>query len=331
LLHTNGDLPLNVKFLVEGEEECPGSAVRVYVTDHGDRLAADVVQIADTPMFAPGIPSLLTGLRGSVYTELHAHGADRDLDSGLHGGVAPNPLNALAHVIAGLKCASSGRVTIPGFYEDVRVPDERTLAAWLQLPFDLERFRREEVGSSVLVGEQAYSVLERIWSRPTLDVHGITSGSMGARAETTIPGSASAKISMRLVPDQRAGRIFDLYRSRVLELASPGITMEVRRLHGDDPVMMSADGPFVPAARRALQQTFGRPPVLTRSGASIPIVRVFKQRLGIEAVLMGWGLPDDNLHAPNEKLSLRNFYQGIDATIRFWCRLAGRQAMTEIA
>lgn len=322
LLRTTGELPVNIKFLLEGEEECGGAVIKAYVAQHGERLRADVAQIADSGMFAPGIPTIETGLRGIAYTEVHARGASHDLHSGLYGGVAPNPLNALAHVLAGLK-DTQGKITIPSFYDDVHMPDESVLESWRQLPFDAETFRQEEIGSTALVGEPGFTPLERIWVRPTLDVHGIPGGFIGTGAKTVIPAQASAKISMRLVPDQRASRIVELFRQRVLDLTPPGIELEVQLHHGDDPVVVSADSPYIQIAREALQETFGRPAVLGRSGGSIPIVGIFKESLGIDSLLMGWGLPDDNLHAPNEKLSLDNFYHGIDTTIRFWQALGG--------
>jgi acetylornithine deacetylase/succinyl-diaminopimelate desuccinylase-like protein len=320
LMKSAGRLPINVKFLLEGEEECGGAVVKAYVDRHGDRLRSDVVQIADSHMFGPGIPTLESGLRGIIYTELFAKGAGQDLHSGLYGGVAPNPLIALAFVIDNLK-DRDGRITIPGFYDDVRMPDEQILQSWQELPFDEEKLRSEEIGSSVLVGEPEFSSLERIWARPTLDVHGINGGFTGEGAKTVIPARASAKISMRLVPNQRADKSFELFRNRVLELASPGIELDVQLIHGDDPVVTQSESSFVQRARSALEETFGRPAVLARSGGSIPIVGVIKEKLGIDSILMGWGLPDDNLHAPNEKLSIDNFYKGIEATIRFWDRV----------
>jgi acetylornithine deacetylase/succinyl-diaminopimelate desuccinylase-like protein len=211
-----------------------------------------------------------------------------------------------------------GRITIPGFYDAVRTPEEDVLRSWRELPFDGEALRREEIGAAALIGEPEYTPLERTWARPTLDVHGVSGGFTGVGAKTVIPARASAKISMRLVPDQRAERIFDLFRYRVLSLAPPGVEVEVQLIHGDDPVLVPVDTPLVQVACEALQETFGRPVVLGRSGGSIPIVGVFKELLALNSILMGWGLPDDNLHAPNEKMSLDNFYRGIDATIRFW-------------
>ena len=326
LLRTEGELPLNLKFLIEGEEEFGSGHIKEYVAGNGERLRADVVQIADSHMFAPGVPALETGLRGVVYTEVRAVGATHDLHSGLYGGVAPNPLNALCHIIAELKDID-GHITIPGFYDDVQMPDEGILRSWRDLPFDAETFRAREVGSSELVGEPEFTPLERIWARPTLDVHGIVGGFTGVGAKTVIPAQAAAKVSMRIVPNQGSDRIFELFRNRVLELAPPGVTLEVQLLHGDDPVLVPVDSVYVQIACEALQQTFGKSVIMGRSGGSIPIVGVFKESLGLDSILMGWGLPDDNLHAPNEKFTLENFYNGIDATIRFW-KHVGRLATT---
>jgi acetylornithine deacetylase/succinyl-diaminopimelate desuccinylase-like protein len=319
LLRTAGRLPVNLKILIEGQEESGGAVVTNYVHANGERLRADVALVSDSGMYAPGIPTLETGLRGNVYTEVYARGAAHDLHSGLYGGVAPNPLNALAQIIAGLKDAD-GRITIPGFYDRVRMPEQEVLDAWRALPFDEEEFRQTEVGSSALVGEPGYTVLERTWARPTLDVHGIVGGFTGAGGKTVIPAEASAKISMRIVPDQRGDEIFELFTRRVRELTPPGIEITIVLHSGGDPVLVPENSPYVQAAREALEETFGRPAVLGRSGGSIPIVGLLKEELGINTVLMGWGLPDDNLHAPNEKLSLDNFYRGIDATIRFFER-----------
>lgn len=319
--HTVGELPVNIKFLIEGEEEFGGAVVKRYIREHGDRLSADVAQVADTGMFALGVPTIDTGLRGNVYTEIHVQGAAHDLHSGLYGGVAPNPLNALAHIIAGLK-DPEGRITIPGFYDNVRMPEASIRESWQSLPRDDEALRAE-LGASALAGEPGYTTLEQQWARPTLDVHGIVGGFIEEGAKTVIPAEATAKISMRLVPDQKADHIFDLFRDRVQRLSPPGITVDVRLLHGDDPVVLPADSPYVLIAREALSQTFGRPCLLARSGGSIPIVTAFKRDLGLNTVLTGFGLPDDNLHAPNEKFSLQNFFGGIDAVIRMWTALGG--------
>lgn len=320
LLKAKGSLPINVRFLLEGQEECGGKVVKEYVQAHGDNLQADFVQVADSGMYAPGIPTIETGLRGVVYTEVRAWGPAHDLHSGLYGGVAPNPLIGLAQVLADIK-DRDGHVSIPGFYADVVMPPDSVLTSWRALPFDDAAFLRDEIGASQLVGETEFTPLERIWARPTLDVHGITGGFTGSGAKTVIPAEASAKISMRIVPNQRAERIFELFRGRVLELAPPGIQLDVALVHGDDPVLVPDDSVYVQTAREALHDVFGRPAVMGRSGGSIPIVGVFKEVLKLDTVLMGWGLPDDNLHAPNEKISLENFHRGIEATVRFWEKL----------
>lgn len=316
---STGVLPVNLKVLIEGEEEAGGRVVNRYITEHGDELRAEIAQVADTGLVAPGIPTLEAGLRGNVYTEVHVRGAAQDLHSGLYGGVAPNPLNALAHIIAGLK-DRDGRITIPGFYDNVRMPDEDILESWRGLPLD-EAALRHEIGSKALVGEPGYSALERMWARPTLDVHGIAGGFTDEGSKTVIPAEATAKISMRIVPEQRGIDIFELFRKRVLELAPAGVAVDVRLLGASNPVVVPTDSPYIERAREALEETFGRPAVLARSGGSIPIVGAFKEKLGLNTVLMGWGLPDDNLHAPNEKLSLDNFRLGTQTTIRFWQRV----------
>lgn len=323
-LQGSGTLPINLKFLIEGEEEAGGAAVTAYLAEQRNRLQADVALVADSGMFAPDVPTLETGLRGIVYTEVQARGAAQDLHSGLYGGVAPNPLNALAHVIAGLKDLN-GRITIPGFYDDVYMPEQEIRDSWRDLPFDEEAYRRDELGSTALVGEQGYTPIERTWARPTLDVHGIVGGFVGDGAKTVIPAAATAKISMRIVPAQQADKIFALFERRVLELTPPGIELSVRLHHTGDPVLVPTDSTYVGAARQALEATFGRPAILGRSGGSIPIVGEFKECLGIDTILMGWGLPDDNLHAPNEKLSLSNFYRGIETVIRFWQALSSSE------
>jgi acetylornithine deacetylase/succinyl-diaminopimelate desuccinylase-like protein len=316
LLRSSGTLPINLKFLIEGEEENGGQVVAAYIHSHGERLRADVAQIADGAMFAAGIPTIDTGLRGTVYTEITARAAASDLHSGIYGGVAPNPLNALAHIIASLK-DRQGRIRIPGFYDDVQMPGEDVLQTWKQLPFDPDALKRE-IGASALVGEPGFSELERMWARPTLDVHGIVGGFTQEGAKTVIPGEATAKISLRIVPNQRVDWVFEAFRRYALEVVPPGIELEVRLLHGSNAVVVPDESPYVEAASAALHETFGRSAVRARSGGSIPVVGLIKDVLGIDTVLMGWGLPDDNLHAPNEKFSLQNFYDGIDATVRFW-------------
>jgi acetylornithine deacetylase/succinyl-diaminopimelate desuccinylase-like protein len=317
LLATTGKLPLNVRVILEGEEEVGGETISKFVREHPERLKADFALVSDTEMFAPDLPTLCVGLRGMVYTEIEARGAKVDLHSGIYGGAAPNPFVALAQIIAQLK-DPEGRILIPGFYDRVAAPDAAELAAWKKLPFDEEHYRKTEVGSTVLTGEAGYSVLERTWARPTLDVHGMPGGFIGAGAKTVIPAKATAKVSMRLVPEMKPDEIFSLYKSYVESLAPKGITLEVRLIHSAEPLVIGTANPYIQAATTALREVWNAETVFIRSGGSIPIVGDFERHLKIPSVMMGFGLPDDNLHAPNEKFHIANFYRGIESVVRFW-------------
>jgi acetylornithine deacetylase/succinyl-diaminopimelate desuccinylase-like protein len=316
LAANGGKLPVNVRVIVEGEEEVGGEGIASFVREHGDQLAADVALVSDTEMFAPDLPTLCVGLRGMIYTEIEARGARTDLHSGMYGGAAPNPFMALCHVIAKLK-DESGKILIPGFYDKVAKPSADELKAWKALPFDEEHYRETEVGSTVLTGEPGYSVLERTWARPTLEVHGMPGGFIGAGAKTVIPARALAKVSMRLVPDQTPAETFALYKSYVESLCPTGITLEVRLIHAGDAIVVSTDNPYVRVATAAMHDVFKTDTVFIRSGGSIPIVGDFIRELHIPTLMMGFGLPDDNLHAPNEKFHLANFHRGIQSIIRF--------------
>lgn len=313
----NGKLPINVRVILEGEEEVGGEQIAQFVREHGDRLKADFALVSDTELFAPDLPTLCVGLRGMIYTEIEARGAMTDLHSGMYGGAAPNPFVALAQIIAQLK-DSSGRILIPGFYDDIKAPSADELKAWKQLPFDEEHYRKTEVGSSVLTGEPGYSVLERTWARPTLDVHGMPGGFIGAGAKTVIPAKAVAKVSMRLVPDMTPEKTFAQYQSYVQSLTPAGITLDVRLIHSGEAIVIGTDNPYIKAATSALKQVWNKDTVFIRSGGSIPIVGDFERHLKIPSVMMGFGLPDDNLHAPNEKFHLANFYRGIESVIAFF-------------
>ncbi|HOQ45179.1 MAG TPA: dipeptidase [Bryobacteraceae bacterium] len=315
-LKTVGKLPCNVKFLLEGEEEVGGEHIESYVQSKPPRLKADAAVISDTEMFAPDLPTICVGLRGIVYTELHVQGADHDLHSGVYGGVAPNPIQAIAEILTALK-NREGHIMIPGFYDRVQPPSEKEKEAWSRLPFDVEEYRKKEIGSRDLTGESGYTVFERTWARPTLEVHGIRGGFTGEGAKTVIPARAVAKISMRLVADQRPEEAFEQFKAAVAKACPLGVTAEVKLIHGARPSLVNPDNRFVHAAAEALQQVFGKKTVYIRSGGSIPIVGVFERSLGIPSVLMGFGLPDDNLHAPNEKFNLSNFYRGIEAVSQF--------------
>jgi acetylornithine deacetylase/succinyl-diaminopimelate desuccinylase-like protein len=281
----DGKLPLNVRVILEGEEEVGGENIARFVREHPEELKSDFALISDTEMFAPDLPTLCVGLRGMIYTEIEARGAKTDLHSGMYGGAAPNPFVALA---------------------------------WKKLPFDEEHYRETEIGSPVLTGEAGFSVLERTWSRPTLDVHGMPGGFIGAGAKTVIPAKATAKVSMRLVPDMDPQEIFSRYKSFVEGLTPAGIHLSVRLIHSGDPLVINTDNPYIKAAERALHQVFGRETVFIRSGGSIPIVGEIERHLKIPSVMMGFGLPDDNLHAPNEKFHIANFYRGIESIILFF-------------
>jgi acetylornithine deacetylase/succinyl-diaminopimelate desuccinylase-like protein len=311
-----GSLPVNIRVLIEGEEEVGGEGIAAFVRAHPEQLTADVALVSDTEMFAPDLPTLCVGLRGMIYTEIEARGARTDLHSGIYGGAAPNPFVALAQIIAKLK-DESGHISIPGFYDRVQTPTPAELATWKTLPFDEEHYLHTEVGSSALTGELAFSVLERLWARPTLDVHGMPGGFTGAGAKTVIPARAIAKVSMRLVPDQTPAKAFAQYKSFVESICPKGITVEVRLIHSGDPIVVSTDNPYVRAATSAMHDVFGRDTVFVRGGGSIPIVGDFVRDLKIPTVVMGFGLPDDNLHAPNEKFHLANFHRGIESVIRF--------------
>jgi acetylornithine deacetylase/succinyl-diaminopimelate desuccinylase-like protein len=316
LMAANGRLPLNVRVLLEGDEEVGGEGIASYVASKPPELKSDFALISDTELFAPGLPTLCVGLRGMIYTELEVRGAKTDLHSGMYGGAAPNPFFALAEILTGLK-DKNGHILIPGFYDDIIPPSPEELSAWRSLPFDEEHYRKTEVGSRELVGEAGYSVLERTWARPTLDVHGIPGGFTGAGAKTVIPAKALAKVSMRLVPCMTPAKAFALYKSYVEQIKPAGVDVEVRLIHSGDPCLVRVDNPFIQAATRALKEVWGKETVFIRSGGSIPIVGDFDRHLGVPSVMMGFGLPDDNIHAPNEKFHLKNFELGIESVVRF--------------
>lgn len=311
-----GQLPVNVRFLIEGEEEVGGEGIEHYVKQNPSELTCDAVLISDNHMFADGLPAIDVGLRGMVYTEITVRGAEHDLHSGMYGGAAPNAINVLAHIVAQLKDID-GMIQVPGFYSDVLELTADQRASWGNLPFDEEEMREKEIGSKALTGEPGYSALERIWARPTLDANGIIGGFTGEGAKTVIPAVAKCKVSMRLVPHQNPNRIWESFRSYVESLCPPYAEVDVQYIHGADPVLLPTDSPFMQAAVDALRETYGKDPILMRSGGSIPIVSLFGNVLNAPSVLMGFGLPDDNLHAPNEKMKLANVFSGIDASAHY--------------
>jgi acetylornithine deacetylase/succinyl-diaminopimelate desuccinylase-like protein len=312
----HGRLPVNVKFLIEGEEEIGGASITKFVPANAEKLKADVALVSDTALYADGIPTLCIGLRGLVYTEVEASGPARDLHSGLYGGAAPNAVYGLIELLAKAK-DKDGRILIPGFYDDVAEPARAELDSWKGLPFEESEFLAKEVGSSALTGEPDRTVLERVWSRPTLEVHGIAGGFTGAGAKTVIPAKATAKVSFRLVPSQTPERVAGMWKKFVAENTPSGIRTEVRVLSGAPATVVNPDHPAIAVAAKAFSEMLGRPTVFIRSGGSIPIVGEFAKHLGIPTILMGFGLPDDGLHSPNEKYKVANYYTGIMTVAHF--------------
>lgn len=313
----HGTLPVNLKFLIEGEEEIGGESVAKYVAENPAKLKADVALVSDTALYAEGIPTLCIGLRGLVYTEIEARGPSRDLHSGLYGGAAPNAVFGLVELLAKLKDAH-GVIQIPGMYDDVEPPAPAEKQSWATLPFNESEFLKREVGSSCLTGEPGYTVLERVWARPTLEVHGIAGGFTGAGSKTVIPAKATAKVSIRLVPKQNPDKIVAAYKKFVRENTPAGIETEVRVLGASPAVMVNPDHPAIHTAARAFRAILGRETVFIRSGGSIPIVGDFATHLGIPTILMGFGLPDDGLHSPNEKYKISNYYAGMMTIAHFF-------------
>src|SRR5215470_14625256 len=316
-----GKLPLNVKCIFEGEEEVGGESIAAYIRAQKARLKADFALVCDTELFAPNLPTLCVGLRGLVYTEIEAKGAMTDLHSGMYGGAAPNPLFALVEILSKLKDAK-GRILIPGFYKGVKAPTAAELKAWKSLPFNEEHYRKSEVGSKVLTGEPGYSVLYRTWARPTLEVHGMPGGFTAAGAKTVIPAKATAKVSMRLVPNQDPDDILKRYKDYVKKLTPKGIQTSIKVWSKGPAAVIGTDNKYIKAATEALHDVFKKQTVFIRSGGSIPIVTDFQDVLKTPSVMMGFGLPDDNLHAPNEKFHIPNFHRGIESICLFFEKLA---------
>ena len=311
-LKQNDKLPVNIKFILEGEEEVGSEHLDDFVRGHKADLKADVVVISDSPMFARGVPSICYGLRGLVYFQIDLRGSSTDLHSGSFGGAVANPAFVLAQMIAQMK-DRGGHIKIPGFYDDVKPIEEAERTAWASLPFN-EKTYKKDFGIPKLFGETDYTTLERTWARPTLEVNGLLSGFTGEGAKTVLPAVAMAKISMRLVPNQDPNKIADLFQAYVEKLAPKTVQIKVTRMHGGKPWMTSYENPYVQAAGRAIEKGFGRQPIFTREGGSIPVVSTFQEELGLPSVLFGVGLPDENAHAPNEKLDVSNFHNGIIAS-----------------
>ena len=319
-LKQNGRLPLNIKFILEGEEEVGSAHLDDFVRAHRSELAADVVVISDSPMFARGVPSMCYGLRGLVYCQIDLRGSSTDLHSGSFGGAVANPAMVLSQMLAQMK-DRSGRVRIPGFYDDVVPLQDEERKAWAALPFNEKQYKKA-FGIPKVYGETGYTTLERTWARPTFEVNGLLSGFTGEGAKTVLPAVSMAKVSMRLVPNQDPDRIAALFDTYVQGVAPKTVQVKVTRMHGGKPWMTSYDNLFVQAAARAIEKGFGQKPVFTREGGSIPVVSTFQEELGLPSVLFGVGLPDENAHAPNEKLDLGNFHGGIIASAILYDEIA---------
>jgi len=312
---TAGTLPVNIKCIFEGEEESGSPSLEPFIREHADLLAADVAVISDTSILDKELPSIVYALRGIAYVEVEVTGPDHDLHSGRYGGAVHNPINALCAMIASLQ-DENGRITIPDFYHKVRELDPEECAELAKAPFEREAWLHE-AGVKTDWGEPAYTIVERTTARPTLDVNGIWGGYIQPGAKTVLPSKAFAKISMRLVPDQEPAEITQLIHNYLTEIAPPAVSVEVRDLHGGDGAIVRRDSPAMKAAFRAYAEAFGKEPVFFREGGSIPVVATFQKVLGIETILMGFGLPDDRLHSPNEKFHLPNFYKGIETVLHF--------------
>lgn len=328
LMRERGRLPVNVKFLIEGEEEIGSTNLDEFVERERERLAADLAAVSDTAMFSAEVPSLTYGLRGLAYLQVDLVGANTDLHSGAFGGAVANPAEILCRAIAGMK-DEAGRITVPGFYDGVQPLAEAERAEYRRLPFDEAQYMRE-LDVAALWGEDGYTTLERVWARPTLEVNGIWGGYAGEGSKTVLPNQAGAKLSCRLVPDQDPNEILDLLEQHLRQTLPPSVWPSFQRLGTGRPVMVPLDHPALQAAARAIEHGFGKRPVLVREGGSIPIVATFQSLLGLETILFGIAMPDANAHAPNEWLSLPHFYAGIRATARLWDELGdtGRSALT---
>ncbi len=315
-----GKLPVQLKFVIEGEEEVGSENLEKFLADNRSRLNCDCVVISDTSQFAPGQPAITYGLRGIAYYELRLTGPKQDLHSGTFGGGVVNPANTLCTILAALR-DDQGRVTIPGFYDDVQALSAAEREQFAALPFDEQGFK-SQIGVEAVNGEAGFSTLERRWARPTFDINGLWSGYQGEGAKTILPARAGAKFSFRLVPKQDPQKISQALKRRLRELCPAGIHFELIDMHGAPGVVVPLDSPFVAAAQRAIERGFGRAPVFMREGGSIPVVATFHDLLGVDTLLLGWGLDDDNTHSPNEKFSLADFQRGIRASAYLWEELA---------
>jgi succinyl-diaminopimelate desuccinylase len=320
-------LPMQVKFLIEGEEEVGSAHLEPFVAENRQRLACDCVVISDCGQFAPGVPAITYGLRGIAYYELKLTGPRQDLHSGTFGGGVTNPAGALVSMLAALKDAD-GRVQLPGFYDDVLPLTDAERQQFRGLPFDEADFLRQLAVDGTW-GEAGHTNLERRWARPSCDINGLTSGYQGEGAKTVLPARASAKFSFRLVPNQDPAKISQALQQFLEARLPPGIRMELVDFHGAPGVVVSLDSPYIRAAAAAIEAGFGAPPVYIREGGSIPIVNTFARELGADVLLLGWGQNDDNTHSPNEKFSLADYQRGIRSSAHLWGELANLGARSQ--
>jgi acetylornithine deacetylase/succinyl-diaminopimelate desuccinylase-like protein len=319
-LRVRGGLPINLRFVLEGEEESGSDNLDRWLESNKARLGADLAVVSDTGFFEGNLPAITTGLRGMLYTQLDVVGARHDLHSGGYGGSVRNPAHVLADIIAGLH-GPDGAVAVPGFYDDVRPLDAAERAASARLPFDEDEYMAS-IGIDALYGEAGYTTLERRGSRPTLDVCGLWGGFQGEGSKTIIPASAHAKVSCRLVPDQDPGRVFAQLRDRVATLAPAGVQVTLTYINGGLPSLTPIDGPATVAAARSIEAVFGAAPLYIREGGSVPVTASFGSILGLPVVLLGFMNPDCDAHAPNESLLLENWEAGLRTTVRYWAALA---------
>jgi acetylornithine deacetylase/succinyl-diaminopimelate desuccinylase-like protein len=319
-LNKSGELKCNVKFMIEGEEEVGSENLAVFVKNNHDKLKADVILISDTAMISLDSPSITVGLRGLSYMEVEVTGPNRDLHSGVYGGAVANPINVLCEMISSLH-DEHGRVTIPGFYDQVAELSADEREAMNKAPFDLHAYKKD-LDIDEVAGEHGYTTLERVGIRPTLDVNGIWGGYIGEGAKTVLPSKAYAKISMRLVPDQSSSEISQLFEKHFLSIAPKSVKVKVTPHHGGEPAVTPTDSPAYEAAAAAFRDTFGKDPIPTRDGGSIPIVSLFKNELGLDTVLMGFGFDSDAIHSPNEHYGVANYMKGIETICQFYKHFA---------
>ena len=319
-MKTEGRLPVNLKFLVEGEEEVGSEHLDEFIKANLEKLECDCVVVSDTSQFAPGVPAITYGLRGIAYYELRLSGPRQDLHSGTFGGGVMNPANALAKILAAL-VDDDGRIQVPGFYDAVVELTTAEREQFAALPFDEAGFM-QQIGVQGLAGEKGFTTLERRWARPTCDINGLWSGYQGEGAKTVLPARAGAKFSFRLVPDQDPAQVTVGLRRMLAEICPTGIQWELLDFHGASGVLVSLDSPYMEAASRAIEKGFGKKPVKIREGGSIPVVSTFKELLGVDTLLLGWGRDDDNTHGPNEKFNLGDFHRGIAASAQLWQEIA---------